>query len=127
VLESSDKGLSVERLMQGLIIGQALVGKIGGEVVLWIAVALRPRDPNFLTPDPFTQRCEGMHCIVDAVEARLPVRIGLDHGALPLLGHHAIEGDLISVGIKPAALARVWLHEIKGLDHGLVLVIVRLE
>ena len=50
-----------ERLMQRLIIGQALVGKIGGEIVLRIAVALRPRDPDFLTPVPFTQRGEGMH------------------------------------------------------------------
>lgn len=54
MLEGGDEGLGVEWLMQGLIIGQAVVGKIDGEIVLRIAVALRPRDPDFFTPDPFT-------------------------------------------------------------------------
>ena len=54
------------------------------------------------------------------MHARLPVRIGSTTGP-SARWDHAIKGDLIIVGIKPLATASVLPHEIKRLEHRLVL------
>jgi hypothetical protein len=53
-LEGRDEGVGIEGLPECLVIRHALGGKVSGEVIIRIAIALGALDPDLLTTDALT-------------------------------------------------------------------------
>lgn len=102
-------------------------GKVGGQVVIGIAVALRAGHPDFFTTHALAQGVQGMHLIVDAVHPRLAFGIGLQQRFLPLFGHDPIEGHGVLAPVEPLFAPCIRLHQVERFHHRLVLVVVGME
>jgi hypothetical protein len=125
LLEGCEEGLHVRGLAEGQVVDVPLGLEVPGKVLVGVAVAVCPLDPDLLAPQPLAQGLEDADLVVDAVDA-LPVRPLLDEELLQLGPDDPGNGDFGAGYDVPAVLA-MGPQPVQCLDHGPVLGVVGAE
>jgi hypothetical protein len=69
----------------------ALLGEIGGQILIRVAVAIGAGHPDLLAAQLFPHLRQDAECVAEAVDALLPL-LGLVHDQATPGGHHALNG-----------------------------------
>src|SRR5262245_22643631 len=103
------------------------LGEVAGEVLFRIPIALRTWHPDLFTAEALAQRLEDMALIIDAMNTRMALRIGL-HDCRPCVrGDDAIQGNVGLRTVRALLTAGILPQHVQSLHDRLMLVVVGLK
>jgi hypothetical protein len=126
-LQVGDEPLGVQRQLQRLIIAFAVALEVGRQVLVGIAVAVRPDHPDLLAAQALAQGLQHGDLIGDAVDAILAGGVLLDDRLAPQAPHDAIERNVLLGRKGPDLALGKALDQIERFHHRTVTVVVGAE
>ncbi len=90
-LEALDETIDFDRQFQRRVIGRTLGLKVGGQVLVRVAIAVCADDPDLLAAQPRSKGLEHANLVGDAVDALAALGVGLHHGVTPEAVDDAVE------------------------------------
>src|SRR5262245_61271795 len=96
LLEVGDELLGLPRLLEGLVVFGPPCLEVGREVVIRVAAAVRPDDPDLLAAQPLPQRLENGDLGGDAIDPLDAVLVLFEDDLLPAAAYHAVHRDALS-------------------------------
>ena len=95
VLQLGDETICIEREIQCFVVFVAVCLKIGGQILIRVAITIGADDPDFLAAQLFTQGFQYGYLVGDTINAITAGRVLFNHGVAPEDTHDTIERHLL--------------------------------
>jgi len=124
-LQAVDEGVCLHRLPQFLVAGVAAHGKVSGQIVVGIPIAIGATAPDLLAAHALTHGIEHEELVADAVDSLASFLVALDDQLASTGSDDAADWDDFVESERPRLAANVALQQLHGLDDRLVRVVIR--